>query len=294
MIVNIYWELRDFWQYRWHKVESQNIDAKIYQIPVIWEKKSESNLIGGTLWKKKNSSGKGPLIVFIYGFSDDQESITFLTIPIVIAGYEVFTFDTRGKKKSRTVGKKNQFVETIRDVKDVIDWIVLNEEFKEKDIIIVGTSLGAISAINNGILFPQIKKIIAISAMSNFRNNFPHSTITFIGKWWYWLRYSIFGVNLKPTDKINTDLSPSIQLNNYLNQSSDQKILTDIPQKLTLIHAYDDPIVNIQNFYENKEISQISMNKWMITRKGGHLFRKYELSLLAKILEAIKNSDKSI
>jgi predicted alpha/beta-fold hydrolase len=294
MLFNIYWEMRDFWQLRWHRVELHNVISKNYQIPVKWNTELKYNILGGTLWTRQDSSLKGPLILYIYGFSDDQDSTRYFTIPIVLAGYDVLTFDTRGKKTSRKVGNKNEFVETIRDVKDVLEWLLHQPEFQHREIIIIGTSLGAISAINTGIQFPEVKKIIAISAMSNFRNNFPHSTITFLGQWWYWLRYTLFGVNLKPSDQINTELSPAIQLQSVFQQKHEireQSNLKNINQNLILIHALDDPVVNINNFYENRHVTQPSLTQWLLTKRGGHLFRKYELILLAKIFDAIKKSE---
>jgi pimeloyl-ACP methyl ester carboxylesterase len=285
---NIYWELRDFWQFRWYRADMLNLETHSYKIPILWEGTHPKYLIGDLL-HSPHATPTSPLIVFSYGFSDDRLSSRNLSAAIAVAGYDVFTYDTRGKRESRRVGTKNQFTQIVRDFKDVLDFIGRQPEFAQREIYLVGVSLGAISSINQGIWHDQVQKIIAIASMSNYRDNFPRSTITFIGLWWVWLRYKFFGVIFNPPEEINIQLSPALQIRKLKEKIANPiQFLQIMAKKLYLIHDVMDEIISLENFEELRTESGIPAKNWIVTARGGHIFRTYELVLIAAILAAIR------
>jgi hypothetical protein len=59
-------------------------------------------------------------------------------------------------------------------------------------------------------------------------------------------------------------------------------------KKLYLIHDAMDEIIALENFEELRIISGIPIKNWIVTARGGHIFRSYELVLIAAILSAIQ------
>lgn len=285
---NIYWELRDFWQFRWFRADTLDLKIQQYKIPIKWEDKRQKYLIGDLL-HSPHAISSSPLIIFSYGFSDDRLSSRNLSVAIAAAGYDVFTYDTRGKRESRRAGTKNQFVQIVRDFKDVLDFISKQPEFAQREIYLVGVSLGAISSISQGIWHDRVQKIIAIASMSNYRNSFPRSTITFIGQWWVWLRYKFFGVIFNPPEEINMQLSPVLQIHKLKDTIANPIRFSEImANKIYLIHDVMDEIIALENFEELRSETGIPTKNWIVTAQGGHIFRTYELSLIAAILASIR------
>ncbi|QEE14690.1 alpha/beta hydrolase [Promethearchaeum syntrophicum] len=297
----LYFELRDFWQFRWHRVEPLQIKIKSVQIPILWSKKdqnldinrndesnsNENPTLYGEILHKDGTPPKSPVVIFSHGFSDDCIYTRHITIPIALSGYDVLTFDSRGSGKSRKAGKTSQFVEITRDLKDVIKYVKNDSILGDRTIYLVGISLGSLASIKQGLADDSVEKIIAVSAMSNYRNNIPQSPITFKKNWWLWLRYTFFGVKMNPLDEVNYELSPKLQLaqlRRSFNNDADWVDFTS--KKLFLVHAKNDKIISFESFLENRDVAKLisENNNWEILNSGGHNFLQYELPLVSTII----------
>jgi predicted alpha/beta-fold hydrolase len=292
MAFNIYWELRDFWQFRWANVERNGILKESVRIPLPNHPKSQT--LGAEVLHHPENDPLSPIIIFSYGFSDDMQLIRYLTVPLVYAGYDVLTYDCRGKKTSRRVGRKTDFPAMIDDLDAVVQYLTQNPRTACRPIYLIGISLGAIFSLYQGIWNQKIHKVVAIAAMSNYRHNFQFSPITFIRKWWIWLRYTLFGVNFNPTEETNTKLSPVLQMQLSQKQpefeQNPSKWVELVGRKIYYIHAVDDAIIPLSNFYENRKNSRTPPAQWLLSRKGDHLFRQQELSLITGILHALNEN----
>ncbi len=302
---SLYFELRDFWQFRWYRTDTLQVKIKSVHIPISWPKSDqdlgnnktkESNtnedlvLYGEILHWTKNSQ-KSPVVIFSHGFSDDCIYTRHFTIPIALSGYDVLTFDSRGSGKSRKTGKTNQFVEITRDLKDVIKYVKKDSYLGGRPIYLVGISLGSLASIKQGLTDDSVEKIIAVAAMSNYRNNIPQSPITFKKNWWLWLRYTFFGVMMNPLDGINYELSPVLQLSKLRkNYNDDNNWIDFTSKKLFLVHAKNDKIISFDSFLENRNIAKLKSryHNWEILNSGGHNFLQYELPLVSTIITMMK------
>jgi len=298
---SLYFELRDFWQFRWYRVDTLQIKISSVKIPILWPKSNQDHNINkkkapnidenpslyGEILHWKKTPPKSPVVIFSHGFSDDCVYTRHITIPIVLSGYDVLTFDSRGSGKSRKAGKTNQFVEITRDLKDIIKYVKNDSFLGGRPIYLVGISLGSLASIKQGLTDDSVEKIIAVAAMSNYRDNIPQSPITFKKNWWLWLRYTFFGVEMNPLDGINYELSPILQLSKLRKKyGNDDDWIDFTSKKLFLVHAKNDKIISYDSFLENRNVSKlVSQNKnWEIFNSGGHNFLQYELLLVSTII----------
>lgn len=300
----LYFELRDFWQFRWYRVDTLQIKIDSIRIPILWPKFdkdlikntkkerniSENSTLHGEILHWNGTLPQSPVVIFSHGFSDDCVYTRHITIPIALSGYDVLTFDNRGSGKSRKSGKTNQFVEITRDLKDVIEYVKKDSNLGGRPIYLVGISLGSLASIKQGLTDDSVEKIIAVAAMSNYRDNIPQSPITFKKNWWLWLRYTFFGVMMNPLDEMNYELSPILQLKKLRKSFENEADWIDFTsKKLFLIHAKNDKIISFDMFLENRNIAKLrsKFKNWVISRSGGHNFLQYELPLVSSIISML-------
>ena len=212
----------------------------------------------------------------------------YLTVPIALMGYDIIVFDGRGSGESRSVGNKNQFTKILNDLGCVIQFISEQDRFNSRPIYLLGISLGAMTSLIQGIHLESVQRIIAIAGMSHFRDLWPRSPIPFKKEWWVWLRFRIFGVNLNPPEEINAKVSPYIQFIQKKQSFPQPELWKDYTQqKIFLIHSRTDKIIPFNQFLQNREICELPLENWLLTKEGGHMFRKYEIALLGAIYFAL-------
>jgi pimeloyl-ACP methyl ester carboxylesterase len=280
-----YWEIRDFWQYRWTNIDYSNVTIESIQIPV---GNNGQFLAGEYLYPNSQSNDEEksaenlPIIVFTHGFSDDKYKIRHLTVPLALMGYHIIAYDCRGTGQSKKIGKKTQFSKISEDLGEIIEFVSNNDRFTSHPIYLIGTSLGAMASLIQGIRFSQVEKIISIAGISQYKDLWPRSPIPFKGNWWVWLRFKLLGVDVNPPENIAIKISPYIQLQqDELNYSSNAQWSAYTNQKIFLVHAENDKMIPLKQFKENREICMLTPDNWLISKKGGHMFQKYELILLA-------------
>lgn len=270
----IYWSFRDIWFERWDPLSSKNIES----IPISI-KTSDGPLHGELFELKKNnlSEKRQSLVIVAHGFSDTKESLQYFYLPLVINGFTVFAYDARGIGNSKKTGKRNQFIKRINDFQLIIDWIQSQEKYQNYEIHTVGFSIGATTVINGGFHNTSIGKIIAISAMANYRECVKN--VGFLVH----LSYALKGVNLSPTDDENEDLSPYLRIQKEYGNISEKK-WEYLSSKILLIHCQNDRIIDITNFQKNSEILSLKEQNKVLFAKGGHSMKKNECALVAACL----------
>ncbi|WP_371801654.1 alpha/beta hydrolase [Candidatus Lokiarchaeum ossiferum] len=295
----LYFEMRDFWQFRWYgkQVNHPNVSITPFLFPLTWEKeKPNENLeiesfLSGELLHWNETSQKSPIVIFSHGFSDDSKYVRHYTVPIALAGYDVIAYDCRGVSGSRKAGKTNQFVEITHDLGDIIRFLQDHKAFKGRSIYLVGISLGSVASIKQGLLFQGlgVEKIVAVACIGDYSDVMPSSPIPFKRNWWFWLRYTFFGVPINPLPEIKKEISPELQI---LEKKKEFSSIIDwqkyAAKSLFLIHSRNDKVISAINFKKNITASEIPLENWLITQRGGHNFLKYELILTSAIIERLK------
>jgi len=281
----IYWSFRDIYFDRWIPIKHNNLKTSKIKIKVDQSKKGKSEYLGGLLisFDENNKDRSNDTVVIVsHGFSDKKETLEYYFLPLAYQGYTILVYDARGTGESKKVGKRNQFIKRIDDFKKIVSWIENNNELKFYKIYAVGFSIGAITVLCGGFSSESIKKIIAISSMSYYKQNLPKYNLIVM------LSYLIKGVKLFPNIKENEKLSPYIVIEQFKSLISDEE-WENYSRRVFLIHARDDKIIKFKNFKENVSLLGITEKNTLILKRGGHTQKKNELLLVAASLEFFKS-----
>jgi len=277
----IYWSFRDIYFDRWIPIKRNNLKTSKINIKVDQNKKGKSEYLRGLLisFDENNKDWLNDTVVIVsHGFSDKKETLEYYYLPLAYQGYTILVYDARGTGESKKVGKRNQFIKRIDDFKKIVSWIENNNELKFYKIYAVGFSIGAITVLCGGFSSENIKKIIAISSMSYYKQNLPKYNLIVM------LSYLIKGVKLFPNKKENEKFSPYIVIEQFKSLISLEE-WEQYSQRVFLIHAKNDKIIKFKNFKENVTLLGITEKNTLILKKGGHTQKKNELLLVSASLK---------
>ncbi|MFX1571157.1 MAG: alpha/beta hydrolase [Promethearchaeota archaeon] len=270
----IYWSFRDLWFDRWINLSSKEIEVSEVKIDL------KDGTLTANIIKNRNSAKvklKNSIIVICHGFSDTKESLQYYCFPLAYQGYVVLTYDARGTGKSKRLGKRSDFLNRIEDFKKVIEWINLEKEFSKFKIFSIGFSIGAITTLCGGFLNHKIKKIIAISSMSYYKQNIPKYNPVVM------LSYFLKHVKLFPNKEENEKLSPYLVIKNAKKDLTEEE-WKKLSRRVMLVHCKNDKIIKFKNFEENRILLETPEKNLIILRKGGHSHKKNESSLVGATL----------
>jgi esterase/lipase len=257
-------------------LKSKKVKIKKVKIVVGADKVLRSDLL--TLINEEVVRSKNTIIIACHGFSDTKETLQYLYYPFALQGYDVLTYDARGTGKSKDAGKRGDFINRIEDYKYIVDWIKNNEELNNKSIFTIGVSIGAITALCGGFPNKDVEKIVAISSMSNYRENLPKYNPVVI------LSYLMKGVNVRPNKEKNLKLSPHAIFETIKNELSEDE-WKHFSKKVYLIHSRNDRVIKFKNFKENRSILKSPPENQLILKKGGHSMKKNEMALVGASLK---------
>jgi esterase/lipase len=277
----IYWSFRDIYFDRWTPIKYDNLKTSKIKIKVEQSKKGESNHLGGLLIsfdEINKDRSKDAVIIVCHGFSDKKETLEYYYLPLAYQGYTILVYDARGTGDSKRVGKRSQFIKRIDDFKKIVNWVENDNDLKMYKIYAVGFSIGAITVLCGGFSSENIKKIIAISSMSYYKQNLPKYNIIVM------LSYFMKGVKLFPNNEENEKISPYIVIEQFKDLISEEK-WKYYSQRVFLIHARNDAIIKFINFTENATLLGIPEKNTLILKKGGHTQKKNEILLVAASLD---------
>ena len=277
----IYWSFRDIYFKRWAPIKYNNLKKSNIKIKVEQSKKEKSNYLGGFLIspdEHHKDQSKDTIVIVCHGFSDKKETLEYYYLPLAYQGYTILVYDARGTGESKKVGKRSQFIKRIDDFKKIVSWIENNSKLKSYRIFAAGFSIGAITVLCGGFSSENVKKIIAISSMSYYKQNLPKYNLIVM------LSYLIKGVKLFPNTRENEELSPYIVIERFKSLITDEE-WKYYSQRVFLIHARNDKIIKFKNFNENATLLDITEKNKLILKTGGHTQKKNELLLVAASLD---------
>jgi predicted alpha/beta-fold hydrolase len=271
----IYFTFRDIWFDRWDILYLKNLEISKVKIKV-----NGDSLYADLIRNKDQEAIKlrNTIIVVSAGFSDKKETLQYYYYPLAYQGYVILAYDARGIGESKKTGHRANFLKRIDDFNSIIEWVNDNENLKHFNVYALGMSIGAITVLCGGFPNEDIKKIVAISSMSHYKQNI--SAANLIVKFSYYMK----GVDLSPDEIVDQKFSPYLViegLKSTLSQTEWQRF----SEKVLLIHSKNDKIIPFINFEENKSILELSDEKQLILRKGGHMQKKNELALVGATLK---------
>jgi hypothetical protein len=113
----------------WDKIENAQFEEFYFNI--------ENDTLNAILFTPEEKPKA--TILFYHGAGGNISNYTFITDPLVKAGYQVFAIDFRGYGKSTGIPTH---VNIARDAQFVFDLIIEKDEFENLPIIIYGASMG--------------------------------------------------------------------------------------------------------------------------------------------------------
>jgi pimeloyl-ACP methyl ester carboxylesterase len=277
----IYWTFRDFWFDRWKEFYPKDLIISRINIDVSRNLKREKKRLSAFLIYSQDDEKiflRNCIIVICHGFSDSKETLQNYYFPLAYDGYIILAYDARGTGESKKLGRRSQFLKRIDDYKKVIEWIKSNRDFRDKRIYSIGFSIGAITVLSGGFQNKIVEKIIAISAISIYKENLPRYNPLVM------LNYFLKGVRLFPTQEENDKLSPYLIIKS-LRDKIEQSEWKKLASRVMLIHSKNDQIISFKNFTEICDILKLPEKNKIILEKGGHTHKKNELILTACTLD---------
>jgi pimeloyl-ACP methyl ester carboxylesterase len=283
----IYWSFADLWYDRWDPLSLKDYVTKFERIPVEPARNKKKEIIALLISSKNRTLVEriNCIIIIVHGFSDTNESLQNYFLPFAQLGYVVLSYDARGTGKSKKVGRRSQFLKRIDDFQKILKWISTNNDLNKKRICCVGFSIGALTTLCGGFDNDRIDKIIAISAISDYRKNLPRFNIIVM------LSYFLKGVKLFPNREENKKLSPLYLINQCKKQVSEEN-WKNLSNRVLLIHSRNDKIIKMINFEENAEALDLPRENRLIINKGGHTHKKNELILIGRSLKFLESDSR--
>lgn len=270
----IYFSFRDIWFDRWIPLYSQNLEISKVKIKV------EGGFLYTDLIKSKYKEAiksKNAIIIISHGFSDTKKTLQYYYLPLAYQGYIILSYDARGIGESIDTGHRADFLKRIEDFNTIIEWINTNENLRNLKIYALGISIGALTVLCGGFPNKEIEKIVAVSSMSNYKQNISASNL--VVKFSYHMK----GVDLFPDEELNKKLSPYLvfeRVKNNLTQNEWKKF----SERVLLIHSKNDKIIPFINFEENKSFLELHDQNVLVLKKGGHMQKRNECAIVGGTL----------
>lgn len=124
-------------------------------------KSKDEEVINGKFYYKDNYD-KDILIVLVHGFGSGHNAYMQEIDYLTSNNFKVLAYDNVGTCLSTGDSIKG-FLESISNLDDVLKYLFSCEEFKNKEIYLIGHSMGALAAGSILSLYPNIKKAVLLS-----------------------------------------------------------------------------------------------------------------------------------
>ncbi len=305
-----YWLIRNLFSKRWSVLGQSTTRSRNFRIPIdkihhaklraeereqLHSQLLRENPINQTSIYSQNSSlfaeiifskneNNRTLIFFCHGFNDSSEKIRYKTYALAELGYTVLVWDARGMGKSSKAGSKADFFSRNLDTAAIIDFFINNPYYEDYEYVIVGESMGGVSAAYTLKLFPnKIDKCILISTPSIFNETFPRNPYPFSKKWIQRLNYRVRGINPYPEEELNRQISPYFLFEKMKQDLSKNDWKNYTNSKILLIHSITDGLIEVDKCEQNAKILNLSGQNVILFETGNHNQIKNELGIISAI-----------
>ncbi|MBD3230533.1 MAG: alpha/beta fold hydrolase [Candidatus Lokiarchaeota archaeon] len=258
---------------RWTKIEFPDVIMREkIEIPI----PRRNSHLRGEIYKRHNLEFPAPTVIVAHGWVSKHENLDWINIPLAMAGYAVLAYDHYGHGINPGNIKDPEIIlDIIKDLKEIVDFIEEREDLDNFRIGLVGFSLGGLVALTQGYKDPRIRVVIANCAPNDAKSALVNMTLfnKFLFK--FFLK-----MNVNPTEEQRAFVSPK----NYLLEPLYPG------KKIFLAHCKNDPIIRISEFEKNRELLNLSEDRYVLFEKGGHHFFGQETLLTAQILKWVKEN----
>ncbi|MHA1716692.1 MAG: alpha/beta hydrolase family protein, partial [Promethearchaeota archaeon] len=246
------------------------------------------------LIKSQNTPVKdSPVIILHHGYGSNYRRMLVYAYPLALRGYAVLLYNARGhgrvikkhgvKIDERSPGKRWEIMEIIRDLSRIIEFIKSRPDLGM--IGFVGISLGAIVGLTYGVCHQDVKCVIALAGIHDFKKTATRKLIPFTADWWMKKSFEWSGLEMEPTGLEDFMVSPQFYIDKEFG-FFEHPVWTEKKNadKIFLIHAEDDCTVPYWNFLENAKKLGLSSDHCLALKHGNHWFYKVEHLVIGQII----------
>ncbi|MBN2152992.1 MAG: alpha/beta fold hydrolase [Candidatus Lokiarchaeota archaeon] len=249
-----------------------------------------------TLIKSHHTPARGaPAVIMHHGYGSTYRRMLVYAYPLALNGYAVLLYNTLGHGKvvkegdealdERTPGDKTEIAEIMRALGRVVEFVKGRPDLDGKRIGFVGISLGAIVGLTHGVCDPDIKCVIALAGVHDFKKTSTRRLVPFSSDWFVHKSFVLSGLEMDPTKLQDFIVSPAFYAGKQFG-FFDHPVWSDaaIAEKVFLIHCEDDCTVPYFNFEENVKAFGLPPDHYLALRRGNHWFIRQEHIVIGQML----------
>ncbi len=238
---------------------------------------------------------RAPVVILHHGYGSTYRRLLVYAYPLALNGYAVLLYNTIGHGKvvkqhgkvfdERTPGDKTEIVEIMRALERVVEFVKVRPDLDFTRIGFIGISLGAIVGLTHGACNPDIKCVIALAGVHDFKKTSMRRIIPLTSDWWMKKGFEWSGLEMNPSKLQDFLVSPAFYANKQFG-FFDHPVWSDtrLADKVFLVHCEDDCTIPFFNFEENIKAFGLPPGHYLALDKGNHWFIRREHLVLGQIL----------
>ncbi len=238
---------------------------------------------------------RAPVVILHHGYGSTYRRMLVYAYPLALNGYAVLLYNTLGHGKvvkhrgkvldERTPGDKTEIAEIMKALERVVEFVKGRPDLDGERIGFVGISLGAIVGLTQGACNPDIKCVIALAGVHDFKKTSTRRIMPLTSDWWIKKSFEWSGLEMNPSRLQDFLVSPAFYAGKQFG-FFDHPVWSDahLGDKVFLIHCEDDCTVPYFNFEENIKAFGLSSDHYLGLRHGNHWFIRQEHVVLGQVL----------
>lgn len=193
-----------------------------------------------------------PTLILVHGWGRNVERMTPYLRKLCCRGFNMLAFDARGHGNSHKDGPMTM-LKFAEDIESAIDFVLSNEKQVNKEISLIGLSIGGAASILAARRDKRIGKVVTVGAFAHplevMRKQLSDRFIPYIPFTWLFFKFMKW--------RIKIDFDAIAPVNNIKNSKAD----------FLLIHGIDDKVVPLEQAYQLKK-AQPNLKIWAIPNRG--------------------------
>ena len=173
----------------------------------------------------------------------------------------------------------------MRTLGKIIGFIKTRPDLDASKIGFAGISLGAIVGLTYGVCNPDIKCVIGLAAIHDFKKTSTRRLVPFTSDWWMKKSFEWSRLEMNPSNLQDFLVSPAFYFDKEFG-FFEHPVWTehDNAGKIFLIHCEDDCTVPYWNFEENVKQLGLPPDHYLSLKKGNHWFIRQEHVVVGQML----------
>ncbi len=193
-----------------------------------------------------------PTLILVHGWGRNVERMTPYLRKLCCRGFNMLAFDARGHGNSHKEGHMTM-LKFAEDIESAIDFVLSDEKQINKEISLIGLSIGGASSILAASRDARISKVVTVGAFAHplevMRKQLRDRYVPYFPFTWLFFKFMKW--------RIKIDFDAIAPVNNIKKAKAD----------FLLIHGIDDKIVPLEQAYQLKKV-QTNIELWTIPNRG--------------------------